>query len=255
MSLLAAASLLLALTLAPPAVEIQRLQPAAVREFVEKGEAVVIDVRGSVPYELGHLAGAVWMPLGLVGQRAAELPQDKLIVAYCTCKAEELSLEAGKILISRGFERVGVLVGGYPGWVAAGLPVASNRDPAPAGEPAGSGTSGGRFAPPAGVSCDRNDLTVHAGSALAWSRGEGKTTVTIRTSAGTTESVAIRQPADDDPARYFLFEGSAFLPAYRGRIENGKGELLPGLGIVAWVCADGHVWLDWRPGTKFQGAE
>ena len=87
-------------------------------------EAVAIDVRGSVPYDLGHIDGAVSMPLGLIAQRFDELPQDKLIVAYCSCKAEETSLEAAMLLSNQhGFARVAVLHGGYPAWKDAGLPV------------------------------------------------------------------------------------------------------------------------------------
>ena len=74
--------------------DVPRVTPAELKARMDKGEAVAIDVRGSVPYELGHIKGAVWLPLGLVAQRFDQLPQDKLIVAYCTCKAEETSLEA-----------------------------------------------------------------------------------------------------------------------------------------------------------------
>ena len=38
--------------------------------------------------------------------RAGELPEDKLIVTYCTCKAEETSLEAA-MLLSKGWLRAG----------------------------------------------------------------------------------------------------------------------------------------------------
>ncbi|MBA2646139.1 MAG: hypothetical protein H0U81_04995 [Pyrinomonadaceae bacterium] len=48
-----------------------------------KNQAVVIDVRGGVEYNLGHIEGALSMPLGLVAERAGELPRDKLIVTYC----------------------------------------------------------------------------------------------------------------------------------------------------------------------------
>ena len=107
-------SLLLAILLTNAAVP--RMTPAEVHALVQKGDAVVVDVRGTVPYEMGHVTGAVWMPLGLMNQRASELPQDKLIVAYCTCKAEETSLEAAVLLSKHGFERVAVMQGGYPAW-------------------------------------------------------------------------------------------------------------------------------------------
>lgn len=59
-------------------VSIEELQAA-----LAKNEAVVVDVRGSVEYKLGHIKGARSIPLGLVREQAKELPKDKLIVAYC----------------------------------------------------------------------------------------------------------------------------------------------------------------------------
>ena len=68
----------------PPVPEIPRIGVEELHSLLTNGEAIAIDVRGSVPYELGHIEGAVWLPFGLIGQRAADLPKDKLIVAYCT---------------------------------------------------------------------------------------------------------------------------------------------------------------------------
>ena len=53
------------------------------RRAMERGEALVVDVRGPVEYELSHIKGSISMPLGLVAKRAGELPKDKLIVTYC----------------------------------------------------------------------------------------------------------------------------------------------------------------------------
>ncbi|HEY0375450.1 MAG TPA: rhodanese-like domain-containing protein [Pyrinomonadaceae bacterium] len=61
----------------------RRVTVAELNEAMEKGEAVAVDVRGSVDYDLGHIKGARSVPLGLVAERAKELPRDKLIVAYC----------------------------------------------------------------------------------------------------------------------------------------------------------------------------
>jgi hypothetical protein len=44
---------------------------------------VILDVRGSSSYEEGHIKGAISFPEADVDDRVAELPRDKLIVAYC----------------------------------------------------------------------------------------------------------------------------------------------------------------------------
>lgn len=250
MNLLILTSLLLLTTTA----DIQRLTPAELHELVAGNKAVVVDVRGSVPYERGHLAGAVWMPLGLVQQRASELPQDKLVVTYCTCKAEETSLEAAKLLRNLGFERVAVLTGGYPAWVEAGLPTESNRASAPAAETPRGGAHG-RLAPPAAVSCRRDDLTSFAGAVVSREAKDDRTVIVLKTSAGTRERVTVEHEGRQDASAAFLFEGSPFLPRHRERIEDGSGSLREHLSAVAWVCGDGRTWVDWRPGVEFRGAE
>jgi rhodanese-related sulfurtransferase len=210
--------------------DVPRVQADELRALMDKGEAIAVDVRGSVPFEHGHIAGAVWMPLGLIEQRAAELPDDKLIVTYCTCKAEETSLEAALLLASRGFTRVAVLQGGFPAWTEGGHPSESMRE---------EGT--GRLAPPAAVRCDRNDLTVYTGPVRHYRRQRDKTVLVIG-----SETITLRHTGSDDASRFYLIEGTPFTPADWNRIERRKGELRPDLGAAAWVCADGTIHVDWR---------
>lgn len=229
-------SLLLASTLTTKA-DVPRMSAAELHALMQKGEAVAVDVRGTVQYELEHVAGAVWMPLGVMSQRAGELPEEKLIVPYCTCKAEETSLEAAMLLSSIGFPRVAVLHGGYPAWKESGLPVESNRKE----------NSEGRLAPPAAVTCNRNDLTVYAGAVRQYRREMDKTSITIETNEGTIERVTLRHTGSDDPSQFFLIEGTPFTASDWNRIERKKGELLPLMNARAWVCTDGTIVIDWRP--------
>lgn len=205
------------------------------RALQQKGEAVLIDVRGSVPWELGHIEGAVWLPLGLVHQRAGELPQDKLIVAYCTCKSEESSLDAVAALRKLGFQNVAVLTGGYPAWVAAGYPTSAVQE-------VETQRGSGRLAPPAAVTCDRNRLTVYAGKVTKYSRKPNRTVITIATDWDTTETVTIA-----DPLRSYLVVGTPFTAKDWNRIESKKGVLRPGMRANAWVCQGGRTVVDWQP--------
>ena len=62
---------------------VRRVTIPELRAALEKGEAVVVDVRGSVEYQLGHIKGAINVPLGLISRQVNDLPQYKLIVTYC----------------------------------------------------------------------------------------------------------------------------------------------------------------------------
>jgi hypothetical protein len=44
---------------------------------------LIIDVRAAESYAAGHITGAISFPESDVDARVAELPKDKLIVAYC----------------------------------------------------------------------------------------------------------------------------------------------------------------------------
>ena len=66
-----------------PSDGVRRVTVSELSEAMQKGEAVAVDVRGSVEYGLGHIRGARSVPLGLVAAQAKELPRDKLIVTYC----------------------------------------------------------------------------------------------------------------------------------------------------------------------------
>jgi rhodanese-related sulfurtransferase len=44
---------------------------------------IIVDVRSSVAYAEGHIAGAVSIPDAETESRLSELPKDRLIVAYC----------------------------------------------------------------------------------------------------------------------------------------------------------------------------
>jgi rhodanese-related sulfurtransferase len=248
-------SLLLAATITTKA-DVPRVTPDELHALMDRGEAVTIDVRGSVPYELGHIRDAKWMPLGLLAQRAGELPEDKLIVAYCTCKAEETSLEAAMLLSQQYGYRVAVLTGGYPAWKEAGYPTEVIQTVHfDSGQPQASASRGGRLMPPAAVTCDRNQLTSHSGKVTSYKRQRGKTLITMRTSADTTERLTIAHKNTDDPSRFYLVDGTAFTSRDWTRIEKAKGKLKDDMSAVAWVCSSGSTFIDWRPGVTFTGAE
>ncbi len=62
----------------------RRISAADARKALAEGTAVLVDVRGTGPFEAEHAKGALSIPLGEIAARWKELPKDKLIIAYCT---------------------------------------------------------------------------------------------------------------------------------------------------------------------------
>jgi rhodanese-related sulfurtransferase len=84
----------------------------------------VLDVRPEDEFALGHLPGALNIPLAELEQRLGELPKSREVIAYCRGPYCVLSFEAVAALRARGY-RIRRLEDGYPEWKAAGLPVES----------------------------------------------------------------------------------------------------------------------------------
>lgn len=85
---------------------------------IERGEAVLIDVRPEEEFAAGHLPGAMSVSLEKLEQKAKELPRDKPIYAYCRGRYCVLSHEASRILAEKGYS-VTPLPDGVAEWKAA----------------------------------------------------------------------------------------------------------------------------------------
>ena len=96
------------------------------KELVKKsraGEVTIVDARPSDEFALGHLRGAVNIPLRELKARLAEIDRSQEIVAYCRSHYCVLSYEAVATLRAHGF-KARRLEDGFPEWRSAGLPVA-----------------------------------------------------------------------------------------------------------------------------------
>jgi ArsR family transcriptional regulator len=89
---------------------------------ISEGLVTVIDVRPADEFALGHLPGALNVPLGQLEERLSVLPPDREIVAYCRGPWCVMSFEAVALLRKRGFQARRV-EDGLPEWRAAGLQV------------------------------------------------------------------------------------------------------------------------------------
>jgi glyoxylase-like metal-dependent hydrolase (beta-lactamase superfamily II)/rhodanese-related sulfurtransferase len=91
-------------------------------------DAILVDVREPDEYrgELGHIPGAVLVPLATLRAAARNLSHDRPIVAVC--RSGGRSGRASLDLAAIGFTRVASLRGGMIAWNASGLPI--ERGPA-----------------------------------------------------------------------------------------------------------------------------
>jgi rhodanese-related sulfurtransferase len=86
------------------------------------GEVIILDVRPEDEFALGHLPGAVSIPLRNLEKRLTELDPAQEIIAYCRGPYCVLSYEAVAVLRARGF-KARRLEDGFPEWRAAGLAI------------------------------------------------------------------------------------------------------------------------------------
>jgi phage shock protein E len=84
------------------------------RELDQKKGVMLLDVSTDREYGLGHIPGAVHVPLSEVGARIKKVKKDKEIVVYC--RSGKQSIWAIKRLIGMGYTRLYNLKGGYRAW-------------------------------------------------------------------------------------------------------------------------------------------
>lgn len=102
--------------------DVDQITRDELRQRVESGGAVVIDVRPADDYEAGHIPGARSVPFGELLQRLDELDGDVEVVAYCRGAHCVLAHDAVRVLAAEG-RRAVRLEDGILEWRAAGLPV------------------------------------------------------------------------------------------------------------------------------------
>lgn len=108
--------------------EIGRLAPDEIRTILdkdEKGEFLLLDVRQPEEYRVGHIPGAMLIPLGELEARQGELDRSRKIIAYC--RSGHRSMAAAITLCGLGFKGVQHLDGGIINWTyetISGIPEA-----------------------------------------------------------------------------------------------------------------------------------
>lgn len=102
------------------------LEPVSREELTTRlrtESVTLLDLRAEDEFALGHLPGALNIPLDQLEARLAELPEGREVIAYCRGPYCILSFDAVALLRARGIT-ARRLEGGFPEWQAAELPVA-----------------------------------------------------------------------------------------------------------------------------------
>lgn len=110
---------------------LDQLEPVSRKDLARRLKArtaIVLDVRPEDEFALGHVSGALNIPMDELKRRLAELPKDQEIVAYCRGAYCVLSFEAVALLRKHGF-LVRRLEEGFPEWKAAGLATEPSLSP------------------------------------------------------------------------------------------------------------------------------
>ena len=109
-------------TAQPDTLPVARLNVPQAILAASRGEVLLVDVRPAGQRSLGHIRDDVHAPFDRMAAGLAEIPKGKRLVFYCSCHAEEVALDAARLLMKKGNADVAVLVGGYDDWRQAGGP-------------------------------------------------------------------------------------------------------------------------------------
>ena len=102
--------------------EIDEIDAARAREFVEEDSPAIIDVRERDEWEEGHLPGAAHIPRGYLESRIEAAVPDKTHPVLVYCAAGNRSAFAAKTLEELGYGSVVSLAGGFTDWKRNGFP-------------------------------------------------------------------------------------------------------------------------------------
>jgi rhodanese-related sulfurtransferase len=91
----------------------------------DAGQTVFIDARHEFDYKLGHIKGAVNIPLKdyeAYRDSLAAYSKDKSMVAYCDGAECNSSIELSAKLLAAGYTNVKIFYGGWKEWTGGKLP-------------------------------------------------------------------------------------------------------------------------------------
>ena len=95
------------------------------RDLVERGEAVLVDVRDPDAFEAAHATGARNIPIDELADRLGELPEGAQVLT--SCGGGTRGPKAAALLRELGIDAK-VMRGGLRGWRSAELPIEGDAE-------------------------------------------------------------------------------------------------------------------------------
>ena len=111
----------------PESPGIHYIDTRAAGNFYESGLGTIVDARSQAEYEEGHLPGAILCHVynldGFLADLLVAAPFDEPLMVYCIGENCEDSRFLAEALRETGYRLIYIYLGGYSGWLEAGLPV------------------------------------------------------------------------------------------------------------------------------------
>ena len=105
--------------------DLRAIDASTLKQKLDRGEAVLIDIRETDEHAREHILGARLAPLSAIDAHDFDRDHGKAAVFHCK-SGMRTQANAAKLL-SKGFVEAYYLQGGLEAWKAAGLPVHANR--------------------------------------------------------------------------------------------------------------------------------
>ena len=101
----------------------KKIDASEATRIINKENALVVDLRTSVEFNLGTISGAVNLEPDSVDKDNSLFKANQRDHIVLVCKLGSSSSAGGGRFIKQGYENVNILSGGIQGWVQAGLPL------------------------------------------------------------------------------------------------------------------------------------
>jgi len=105
--------------------DLRAIDAPTLKQKLDRGEAVLIDIRETDEHAREHILGARLAPLSAIDAHDFDREHGKAAVFHC--KSGVRTQTNAATLLSKGFAEAYYLQGGIEAWKAAGLPVHTNR--------------------------------------------------------------------------------------------------------------------------------